>query len=257
MSVDKTYTVHQLAELSGVSVRALHHYDALGLVRAPRGNNGYRRYGRAEIDRLQHVLLYRETGMPLADIKRIFDDSAFDARAALSGHLHTLRVQRARIDGLIASVEKTLAYGEGEEPMKDEEKFEMFKRNMVEDQERDYGAEARARWGDKAVEASKARVLDMSEEQWGGVQNIEERMKEALILGMASGDPTGTDAQRAADLHRQWLCRFWQEGAYTKAAHIGLAEMYVADERFKAYYETIAPGATEFLRDAIRAYATV
>ena len=64
----------------------------------------------------------------------------------------------------------------------------------------------------------------------------------------------GEDAHRAADLHRQWLCEFWKDGTYSKAAHLGLAEMYVADDRFKAYYEAVAPGAAEFLRDAIKAY---
>ena len=78
--------------------------------------------------------------------------------------------------------------------------------------------------------------------------------KEALVAAMAAGDPTGEDAHRAADLHRQWLCKFWKDGTYSKAAHLGLAEMYVADDRFKAYYEAVAPGAAEFLRDAIKAY---
>ena len=119
---ERGYTVHELAALSGCTVRTLHHYDELGLVRAGRAANGYRRYGPAEVDRLQQVLLYREAEMPLADIKRLLDDPAFDARDALAGHLRELHARKERLDGLIASVEKTLASMEGDGPMKDEEK---------------------------------------------------------------------------------------------------------------------------------------
>ena len=125
------YTVHELAELSGCTVRTLHHYDDLGLVPAQRANNGYRRYGAAEVDRLHQVLLYRECGMPLAAIGRLLDDPAFDARDALAGHLRELHARKRRLDGLIASVEKTLACMEGSATMEDEEKFVAFKHVLV------------------------------------------------------------------------------------------------------------------------------
>ena len=251
---ERGYTVHELAALSGCTVRTLHHYDELGLVRAGRAANGYRRYGPAEVDRLQQVLLYREAEMPLADIKRLLDDPAFDAREALAGHLRELHARKERLDGLIASVEKTLASMEGSGEMDDEEKFEAFKRGLVDENERHYGEEARGRWGDDAVDASNAKLMGMTEEQYRGTQELERGIKDALVAAMAAGDPAGEDALRAADLHRQWLCAFWKDGTYSKAAHQGLAEMYAADERFKAYYEAWAPGAAEFLRDAIKAY---
>ena len=141
------YTVHELAELSGCTVRTLHHYDELGLVRARRASNGYRRYGAAEVDRLHQVLLYRECGMPLAAIGRLLDDPAFDARDALAGHLRELHARKRRLDGLIASVEKTLAYMEGSATMEDEERFEAFKQGLVDENEQRYGKEVRERWG--------------------------------------------------------------------------------------------------------------
>ena len=167
-----TYTVHELAELSGVTVRTLHHYDDVGLVRAQRAANGYRLYGPAEVDRLQHALLFRECGMALADVKRLLDDPAFDVRTALSGHLRELRSRRERLDGLIASVQKTLACMEGNEPMKDEEKFEAFKQGLVEENERKHGAEVRERWGDEAADASNAKVMGMNEDQWKRTQEL-------------------------------------------------------------------------------------
>lgn len=248
------YTVHELAALSGCTVRALHHYDELGLVRARRAANGYRLYGPDEVDRLQQVLLYREADMTLADIKRLLDDPAFDARDALAGHLRELQLRKERLDGLIASVQKTLACMEGSEQMEDRERFEAFKQGLVDENERRFGEEVRERWGDDAADASNAKLMGMSVEQYRRTQELEQGVKDALLAAMQAGDPAGEDAQRAADLHRQWLCRFWKDGTYSKAAHRGLAEMYVADERFKAYYEAVAPGAAEFLRDAIRAY---
>lgn len=248
------YTVHELAALSGVTVRALHHYDELGLVRARRAANGYRRYGPAEVDRLQQVLLYREADLPLADIKRLLDDPAFDAREALAGHLRELRGRRERIEGLIASVEKTLACMEGDKPMKDEEKFEAFKRGLVDENEAKYGSEVRERWGDEAADASNAKLMGMTEEQYRHTQELQEQIRVAVLAGMAVGDPACEEGWRAADLHRQWLCAFWKDGTYTKQAHAGLVEMYVADDRFKAHYEAWAPGAAEFLRDAILCY---
>ena len=251
---ERGYTVHELAALSGCTVRTLHHYDELGLVRAGRAANGYRRYGPAEVDRLQQVLLYREAEMPLADIKRLLDDPAFDARDALAGHLRELHARKERLDGLIASVEKTLASMEGDGPMKDEEKFEAFKQGLVDENEKKYGKEVRERWGDDAADASNAKLMGMSVEQYRRTQELEQGVKDALQAAIEAGDPAGEDALRAADLHRQWLCAFWKDGTYSKAAHRGIAEMYVADDRFRAYYEVVAPGAAEFLRDAIRAY---
>lgn len=94
----------------------------------------------------------------------------------------------------------------------------------------------------------------MTEGQYERAQALEQEMKDALAAALRTGDPAGAEARRAADLHRQWLCCFWQDGAYSKEAHRGLAETYVADERFKAYYDDVAPGAAAFLRDVIRAY---
>lgn len=251
---DARYTVHQLAALSGVSVRTLHHYDEIGLLPALRSGNNYRRYGSDQVNRLQQILLYRETGMPLSDIARLLDDPNYDAPHALQAHLKRLQAQRERVDDLIATVEKTIAIYEGGNTMSDEEKFEAFKQRSIEKNEEEYGSEVRERWGDETADASAKKFAGMTKEGWKDVQDIEAQMKEALLAGMASGDAAGPDAQRAADLHRQWLCRFWPDGMYTADAHRGMAEMYVADERFKAYYEAFGEGAAAFLRDAIIAY---
>lgn len=250
------YSVHELAKLSGVSVRTLHHYDAIGLVCPKRAENNYRVYGSREVDRLQQVLLYRETGLGLAAIKELLDDETFDVEHALEDHLARLVEQRERMDTLIANVEKTLASKKGTTTMNDTEKFEGFKKKLVEENEKRYGAEVRAAYGDDSVDASNAKVMGMSEERYRAVQDTEAAMKEALLAAMEANDPAGEDAQRAADLHRQWLTAFWKDGQYSAEAHKGMTEMYVADERFRRYYDAIAPGAAEFLRDAVAVYCS-
>ncbi len=249
------YTVHELAQLAGVSVRALRHYDELGLVPAARAENGYRIYDEFAVERLHQVLLFRETGMKLSAIKRMMDDDAYDEQAALSDQLLRLRAERDRVDAMIRNVERTLASMKGEDPMSDKEKFAAFKRGLVEQNETKYGAEAREKWGDDAVDASNAQLMGMTEEQWAQVRDTEQRVHELLLVAMGKGDPTCGEALEAARLHGEWLSAFWKPGTYSKQAHVVLAEGYVADERFRAYYDTWAPGATEFLRDAVCAYA--
>lgn len=250
-----TYTVNDLAELSGVSVRTLHYYDEIGLLHPVRRDNNYRNYGTEEVDRLQQILLYRKGGVSLKDIKKLLDDRSFDAREALAAHLDRLKDQQQQITKLIENVEKTLKNLEEETPMADKEKFEGFKRDLIEENEKKYGKEVREKYGDDQVDASNAKLAGMSEDQWQHAQELEQKLKDDLREAMeTTGDPASPLAQEACDLHRQWLCLFWKDGMYSKEAHLALAEGYVADDRFKAYYDKIAPGATEFLRDAMKTY---
>jgi len=136
--------------------------------------------------------------------------------------------------------------------MSDQEKFEGFKKRLVEENEKKYGDEVRERWGEEALEASNQKVLNMSQEDYEKVTKLAEDVNQTLAKAMETGDPASEIAQRAADLHKQWLTFYWKE--YSKEAHAGLAQMYVDDERFKAYYDKVKPGAAEFLRDAILVY---
>lgn len=255
MKASKTeYTVHELAELSGVSVRTLHYYDEIGLLQPYRRDNNYRSYGPAQVDRLQQILLYREIGVGLSVIKDILDDPAFDMKAALSEHLIALQAQRNKLDNLIVSVEKTLASREGKTIMSDKEKFEGFKKKLIDENEKKYGAEIREKYGDEEVDASNAKLMGLTEEQYEKSQALESEIRNLLAKAKAEGDPSSEDAQHACDLHRQWLTLFWKDGTYSKEAHLGIGEMYVADDRFKAYYDKEVPGTAEFLRDALKVY---
>lgn len=251
------YTAGALAALAGTTVRALHHYEAEGLLSPARDASGYRRYDADQVARLQQVMLLRACGMPLADIRALLDDPAYDQIAAMQRHLATLRTQQEQLNTLVRTVEKTIATLRGDYDMTDTERFEGLKRQAVDDNERAYGTEARERWGDKAVDAANERTLGLTPEEWADREALGETVLDQLRRAFAdgAGDPTGPEARALAEMHGRWLTLHWGEGAYSPAAHASLADAYVADARFTRYYDDAAgPGATAFLRDAIAAW---
>ncbi|MFY9174290.1 MAG: MerR family transcriptional regulator [Peptococcia bacterium] len=247
------YTINKLAKLAGISTRTLRYYDELGLLSPIRlSSNGYRIYGQKEVDLLQQILFYRELGLPLEEIKNIIWSKDYDGIAALQGHLSALKAKKEQIELLISNVEKTIASAKGEIIMSDQEKFEGFKRKLVEDNEGRYGAEIRAKYGDDVIDRSNAKIKGLTKEQYAELEKLSAEVNETLKAAFAEGDPAGELAQKACELHKKWLCYFWDH--YSKEAHIGLAQMYVDDPRFTAYYDKIAVGCAEFLRDAILIY---
>jgi len=130
--------------------------------------------------------------------------------------------------------------------------FDQFKQSLIDENDRQYGAEVREKYGDQAADESNAHLKGLTQEQYDEGERLRLALEETLKAAFDTGDPAGELAQKACDLHRQWLCVFYPK--YSKAYHMGLAEMYVADERFRANYDKLAPGCTEFLRDAINIY---
>lgn len=245
------YTIANLARLSGVTTRTLRYYDQIGLLCPTRVSNGYRIYGKKEVDRLQQILFYREMGVELKQIGEILDHPDFNQEKALEEHLSRLLKEKIRINALIQNVTKTIQTMKGEIIMNDNEKFEGFKEKLIADNEEKYGEEIRRKYGDDTVETSNAKLKGMNEEKWKEAENLRIQMEQTLAEAFKEGNPSGKLAQDACEMHKQWLCIFWPEGMYSKEGHKGLADMYVADERFRANYDKIAPGCTEFLRDAI------
>jgi len=247
------YTVQKLGQLAGVSTRTLRYYDEIGILKPARiSSSGYRIYGRSEVDKLQQILFYRELGVSLDGIKAIVSDPEFDGARALHAHREQLLDKRKQLDLLIANVERTIAAQEGRTKMSDQDKFEGFKQKLVADNEAKYGKEIREKYGEAQVEASNRKLMNMTQEQHDEATRLSEELTAALAEAFNTGDPAGEAAQRAADLHKRWLMHFWSE--YSPEAHAGLAQMYVDDERFTAYYDKEQPGTAAFLRDAIHVY---
>ncbi|MFB7140434.1 MerR family transcriptional regulator [Gottfriedia sp. NPDC056225] len=247
------YTVQKLGHLAGISTRTLRYYDEIGILKPARINSsGYRIYGQAEVDRLQQILFYRELGMNLENIKEIVTSPNFNSSKALKEHREQLLDKRKQLDLLISNVEKSIAQKEGRTIMTNKEKFEGFKKDMIEENEKQYGKEAREKYGDEAVNKANQKVMNMTEEEHKEVTRLSEELTKTLAEAFKIGDPSNEIAQKAADLHKQWLSFYWSK--YSKEAHAGLAQMYVDDERFRAYYDKEQPGTAEFLRDAIQIY---
>lgn len=257
------YTPAQLARLSGVSVRTLHHYDQIGLLVPARRDNGYRVYRTADVNRLQQTLIYRGLGIELAEIATLLDAAPRDQADAMRRHLNDLHRKRHEIDRLIHTVESTIDHLEGRMEMKaqnsdkataEKHKFESLKRQAIEENERVYGEEARAKYGDKTVDAANEKLLHMDQRGWTDINQLGEDILKQLSSAMELGDPTGDAARNLVQMHATWLRAFWPDGIYCAQAHRNMADMYVADERFTAYYDgPCGEGATRFLRDAIYA----
>lgn len=247
------YTVQNLGKLAGVSTRTLRYYDEIELLKPARINSsGYRIYGQAEVDRLQQILFYRELGVNLDRIKEIITAPTFSGEDALKEHHVQLLDKRAQLDALIANVEKTIALNEGRIAMSNREKFEGFKQQLIDENENKYGKEIREKYSDERVNKSNQKLKNMTQDEHDEVTRLAAEVKASLAEAFKTGDPASQAAQKAADLHKQWLSYYWSE--YSKEAHAGLAQMYVDDERFKAYYDDKQPGTAEFLRDSIHIY---
>ena len=247
------YTVQKLSQIAGVSTRTLRYYDEIGILKPARINSsGYRIYGQQEVDRLQQILFYRELGVSLESIRDIVTAPSFDGAKALREHREKLLAKREQLDSLIANVDKTIAVTEGRITMSNKEKFEGFKQKQIDENEKKYGAEVRQKYGDEAMDKSNKHFKNMSEEDYNRMTSLAEEVKSVLAEAFKTGNPAGELAQKAAELHKQWISMCW--GQYSKEAHAGLAQMYVDDERFTAYYDEKQPGTAVFLRDAIFIY---
>ncbi|MCL2491472.1 MAG: MerR family transcriptional regulator [Coriobacteriia bacterium] len=250
------YSIRELAQLGGVSTRTLRYYDTIGLLRpAYVTGASYRRYTSSEVDTLQEILFYKELGMDLGSIKSLIGSKDYDRSRALQDHLTQLRTRKEQIEHIIATVEKTIETMKGTATMTDEEKFEGLKKDLLDQNEEQYGDEVRERWGADSYEASRKKVARMTKDQWDDVGQLSNKMHELLKAAVAQGDPASEEAQEVCDLHRQWLGYFWPDGMYSKEMHRNMGQMYCADPRFKKHYDDITPGAAEFFRDAIDIYA--
>lgn len=240
------HSIGSLAQHAGISKRTLRYYDEIGLLKPKKTTSvGYRLYGEQEVDRLQQILFYRELDFALDTIRIILDDPQFDRVQALQEHMQHLIGKQRHIEALLETLQKSLEEARGERIMSDKEKFEGFKKELIEKNEQAYGKEVRKTYGDEEVDASKAKLMRMSEESFAEFDQLGKKILEKLEKAENTKDPGSELAQEVARMHKQWLLYTWP--SYTKEAHAKLAQMYVDDPRFGEHYQ----GRAEFLRDAI------
>ena len=240
-------TVNEVSRLTGVSVRSLHHYDAIGLLKPARVTEaGYRLYGDDELKRLQNILLFRELQFPLKQIRTILDSPDFDQREALAQQIGLLELQLAHTQKLISFARRLQE--EGVETM-DMKAFDAFEKEEM----KQYEEEVRRRWGDTAAygeyqQKAKGRT---DTEQAEIASRLMERF--ARIGRLRQGSP----ADQAVQEEVAGIQAFITEHYYQCTDEIlrGLGEMYAGDERMKRNIDKAGgEGTAAFVSQAVALY---
>lgn len=244
----RQYTVSQLAELAGITVRTLHHYDEIGLLRpVTRTESGYRLYGERELLLLQQIMFFRQLVVPLEEIRRILADPHFDQVRALRRHRELLQAEAGRLGRLVDTIDKTLHMLEGKMTLSDAELYEGFSQEQIER----YKRESREQYGVEVVEESERRAKTMSKGQWQTVKDEGEAVTQGLarLMDRPVDDP---EVQALIARHYKWVATFWTPDA---AAYQGLGQLYTDNPEFRATYDKYRVGLADFLREAMAHYA--
>ncbi len=249
------YSIQKMSQISGVSGRTLRYYDELGLLKPKEISNvGYRKYSDAEVDKLQQILLYKQMGLKLEEIKTILENPDFDLKQALEKQKKQLLLERNRLQQIIETVEKTLEGMKGKYQMTNEEKFKGLKEESIQKNEEKYGQEIRQKYGEEVVQVSNKKYLNLSEDEFSDMQVTESELLDKLTTYLSQPDINQTLAKEIFKLHKKWLQFSW--ATYQSDAHKSVAMMYVIDERFTAYYDNRAGvGSAEALNQIIQYYA--
>jgi len=246
-----TWTVGQVADLLGVTVRTLHYYDEIGLlVPSERSRAGYRLYTDDDLVRLQQIVVYRRLEMPLDRIASLLA-SGEDAADHLRRQRDAVMTRLDELRSIVAAIDRALERTMNDEPARPEDLKELFGDGFSDE----YQQEAQERWGDsEAWKQSQSRTSRYTKADWEQVKAEADAVNAAFVAALRSGEPASSGpAMDAAEQHRRHIQdRFYE---LTHDFHRGLADMYVADPRFTKTYEDLAPGLAAYVHDAIHANA--
>lgn len=249
------HTVRELAKLARVSVRTLHHYDSIGLLKpACVGENRYRYYGEAELLRLQQILFYREFGLSLTEIARYLDEPDFDHIAALRAHRQRLAAEAERYHQLINTIDRTIGRLSGKTKMENAELYKGFSDDKQKTYEdwliEKYGAQIKEPI-DASKEHLKSKTPQLLEDQMAELAMLESALADQMQAGV---DATSSTLDDLLSSHRAWVAEMWGRPCSLQA-YAGLADLYLSHPDFRARYETICKGFTVYLTRAMKAYA--
>jgi MerR family transcriptional regulator, thiopeptide resistance regulator len=240
-----SYTIKQLADLAGISVRTLHFYDEIGLLRPARErSNKYRIYEEKELLRLQQILFFRELDFPTKEIKRILSAPGFDMSAALKDQKRLIELKKERLNRLIKTIDKTIQKINQEISMDNENLYDSFNKEEMEK----YAKEAKERWGHTdEYKQSTERVNKMSKDDMARIQAESDALMKEIASRMSEGSQSKM-IQELIDKHYDNLKHFYEPSL---ELYRGLADMYVSDKRFSAYFDKYATGLAQFMHDAM------
>jgi DNA-binding transcriptional MerR regulator len=242
----KEFTVSQLARMAGASVRTLHHYDAIGLLKpVTRSESKYRYYGVKELLKLQQIMLYKEMDLSLEQIANILDEPGFDTIKALEHHQVLLQGRQQRLAELLETVQKTI------KQLKKKTKtmnYEDLYKGFSKEQALEYRKEAAERWGEKTIADSEQKLMKMGKQNFEALKERGDKIYRSLIplLDVSVSDKR---VQTLIKDHYEMTGQFFD---VTPEIYTNLGKMYVDDERFKSFYNRYHPDLAPFLRDAIQ-----
>lgn len=247
------YRVKEVADLAGVTVRTLHHYDQIGLLKPESvSETGYRLYSDEDLARLQQILFFKELGFGLRQTKAIIDSPGFDRVQALKAHREMLLKQRDRLNRLVATVDRTIESVERGTEMNKKDMFGAFDMSEIEKHQRKYAKEVEEKYGASAAyQESKRRTAAYGPEDWARIMN---KFNEIFgrVAGLMDRSPSDPEVQQAVADWRQHLT----ESFYTCTPEIlrGLGDLWVSDSRFTENIDKIKPGLAQFFSEAIGIY---
>ena len=242
--------IQEVAKRVNISKRTIRYYEELGLIEVyTNKDNGYRVYNEAHINVLQQIRYWRSLKVPLKDMQQLLKDENDKVQLYLKAHMKNLQLEQQQLHDVIEQIKMTLKKLEGTMMSS---RFEQEKQQWIEKNEAQYGEEIRQRHGEESVMASYGKLKELTEEQQQAAQGLEQTLFERLKEAMEEETPELM--LEIAEVHKRWLSFYWPK--YTKQTHVGLAQLYVTDERFTSYYdEAVGDGATELLYEAIEAYS--
>jgi len=241
------YTVKQLAKIAGITIRALHYYDAIGLLKpSMRTDAGYRLYKGKDLLKLQQIMFYRELEFPLDKIKRMVNKPGFDMVKALEIHREMLLERNERTKKLVLTIDKTVKNLKEETMLKDEDLYEGFLKEEVK-KLKVYAEEAAKTYDPGMVKESYNRVRKLTKEQWQAVKK-EGEDNSRLLASLMGKDPASKEVQAAIKKHYDHLNNFYTPNL---VMYRGLGNLYVTDGRFRANYDKYAKGLADFIKKTI------
>ncbi|WP_044011449.1 MerR family transcriptional regulator [Paucilactobacillus wasatchensis] len=248
------YRIGELAQLANISTRSIRFYESRGLLKSVRNKgNNYREYTSDQVDRLQEILFYRELDVSIDTITKIINDSNMSREQILHDQKIKILIRRDRLNRLLKNIDDSIINQRGETRMSDIEKFEAFKKQSIQSNEKKFGTEIKQLYDQDIVKQANQRWQEMTQEEYRKMQSLEQEL--FMSLKGLLNEPTvpSAKAEQVFHLHQAWLTNAW--GTYNPQAHLGLVEMYVNDDRFTKYYDDrVSPGATLLLNKVIHYY---
>lgn len=240
---EKSMRINEVAKLTGLTVRALHHYDNIGLLSPETEASGYRNYSREDLERLQEIMFFRELDFSLTEIKRIVDAPDFDRAKAMKNQRELLQKKFDRMKKLIGLIDKLL---NGD----DELSFKEFDESEIEKMKNMYAEEAKSRWGNtEAYKVSEKKTSTYTESDWNRINGEAVGVFRAFA---AISDPASAEAQSLVARWQQLITNTYYP--CTDEILSGLGEMYVLDERFTKSLDAYGEGTARMMSEAIKIY---